>query len=249
MASKSRTITIDLDKLNLVFMVLTILLALAVGLLWRRVSVLEKTGVAAVPSDVRSAAAPLVGGKLSEEQIAKLPPVDDDDYIRGNRDAKVSIVEYSDLECPFCQKFHATAQQAVDEYDGQVNWVYRHFPLDTIHPKARPSALAAECVGEIGGNDSFWAFVDLMFLDQQANLSDLEGSAGKIGIDIGKFASCVDDGKLMAQVDEDYEGGIDVGVSGTPANFIVNSQGEVWLMAGAVPYETLKATLDEALGL
>ncbi len=80
----------------------------------------------------------------------------DRDHIRGNPDAPVTLVEYSDFECPFCKRFHPTVKRIVDEYGGRVRWVYRHFPLDEIHPvKARREAAAAECAAELGGNDAF----------------------------------------------------------------------------------------------
>ena len=90
--------------------------------------------------------------------LEKLASITSTDHIRGNPNAPVKIVEYSDMECPFCKRFHSTMQQAMDEYgkDGRVAWVYRHFPLDSIHSKARTEAVASECAGEFGGSDEFW---------------------------------------------------------------------------------------------
>jgi protein-disulfide isomerase len=88
--------------------------------------------------------------------LNNMAPITSADHIRGNPNAPVKIVEYSDMECPFCKRFHPTMQQTVDEYDGKVAWVYRHFPLDSIHSKARSEAIATECAGELGGNDMFW---------------------------------------------------------------------------------------------
>jgi protein-disulfide isomerase len=100
--------------------------------------------------------------ELSAEQVAKIPPVSEADHMMGNSSAQVYLIEYSDLQCPYCQKFHPTATQIKEEYD-QLAWVYRHFPLDSIHPKARPAALASECVTELGGNEAFWKFVGEVF--------------------------------------------------------------------------------------
>ena len=89
--------------------------------------------------------------------------VTDSDHLRGDPKAKVKVVEFSDLECPFCKRFHVTMQQVIEEYDGKVAWIYRHFPLDSLHSKARKEAEASECAAELGGNDGFWAYIDKLF--------------------------------------------------------------------------------------
>ena len=80
--------------------------------------------------------------------------------MRGNRNAKVSIIEFSDTECPFCKQFNPTLKQVIADYGNQVNWVYKYFPLDQLHPKSRSEAGAVECAAEIGGNDAFWKYID-----------------------------------------------------------------------------------------
>jgi len=87
------------------------------------------------------------------------------DHTNGDADARIQIVEYSDFECPFCGRFHETMNQVMAQYgeSGDVNWTYRHFPLDQIHPQARPLAIASECVAELGGNEKFWEFSNIMF--------------------------------------------------------------------------------------
>jgi len=101
--------------------------------------------------------------KLSSDRASKLTAISEKDHVRGNRSAKIKLVEYSDFECPFCQRFHLTAKQVLDEYGNDVAWVYRHFPLDQLHPKARPTAEASECVYELGGDEAFWKFTDEVF--------------------------------------------------------------------------------------
>src|SRR3989344_533240 len=87
----------------------------------------------------------VVGDNTGSPTKIAFRPIDDTDHIRGDKNAPVKIIEYSDLECPFCKRFHPTLQQAVDEYKGKVAWVYRHFPLDALHSKADKEAEAAEC--------------------------------------------------------------------------------------------------------
>lgn len=103
-------------------------------------------------------------GDKGSAKIA-LDSVTEKDHIAGNPQADLIIIEYSDPECPFCKRFHETMVQAMDEYgkQGKVAWVYRHFPLDAIHSKARHEAEAIECAGELGGNDKFWEYVNTLY--------------------------------------------------------------------------------------
>lgn len=166
--------------------------------------------------------------------------VTDADYIKGNPDAKVTIVEFSDFQCPFCQRFHPTVQQALDEYGDDVRWVYKHFPLDSIHPEARPAANAAECAGEQG---KFWEFGDQLFVNQaRLGTAYYKSLAVELGIGGSKFDSCVDDNKYADKVNSDYQQGLAAGVQGTPASFI-NGR----LVSGAQPYSAIKSAIDSAL--
>ena len=101
--------------------------------------------------------------KLTSDAVGKLEKLKDSDHIRGDKGAQAYLIEYSDFECPFCVRFHPTAQQLKDEYGNDLAWVYRHYPLDQLHPQARPAALASECVAEIGGEEAFWKFADEVF--------------------------------------------------------------------------------------
>jgi protein-disulfide isomerase len=260
-----------LERLVPVLLVLSIALAFVVGVLWQKVSGLEgrSTEVAGTVDDQANAApdqpqAP-PNGKLSGDQAEKLVSslelnvgedgsgvsLRDDDHIRGSKDAEVFLIEYSDLECPFCKQFHSTAQQALDEYEGKVAWVYRHFPLDLLHSKARTEALASECAFEQGGDKSFWAFVDKVYevtpSNDGLNLDDIPDLANQVGLNGSQLQSCVDAEKYKDKVEEEYQGGVTAGVNGTPGNFIINKKGEAWSIPGAVPYESLKSVIDEAL--
>lgn len=101
---------------------------------------------------------------LSEASIESGISTDvSEDYIRGNEDARIVVIEYSDIECPFCARFHTTMKEALEVYPDDVAWVYRHFPLDQIHPNARKAAAAVECIGEQQGSDAYWEALDRMF--------------------------------------------------------------------------------------
>jgi len=125
--------------------------AFVIGNLWTRVQYLEdnKTNSAANTAAAPQVPSPAVAAPtVTYEDI---DPVTSEDFVRGNRNARIALIEYSDLECPFCKRFHPTAQQLINEYPNDVMWVYRHFPLDQLHSKARAEALAAECAGSLGG--------------------------------------------------------------------------------------------------
>ncbi len=95
-----------------------------------------------------------------DQALNNVIPVSDSDHVRGNPDADVVIIEYSDFDCPFCTRFHETMKDVVADSDGRVAWVYRHFPLEQLHPQAAAVAVASECVADIGGDDAFWQFTD-----------------------------------------------------------------------------------------
>ena len=194
-------------------------------------------------------------------------PVSNQDHVRGDRGARIALIEYSDLECPFCKQFHKTAQKVVDEYDGQVMLVYRHFPLDNLHPKADKEAEAAECAGEIGSQvlggfvpgmqagteaDKFWAMVDKIYevtpSNNGLNLEDLPKLAKEVGIDQNKFQECLDGGKFGQHVEDDYQSGIRAGVTGTPGNILLDTKtGKTRVIPGAVPFEQVKVAIDAML--
>lgn len=178
-------------------------------------------------------------------------PISEEDHIRGDRNAPVKIIEYSDTECPFCKSFHPTMQRAVDEYDGQVAWVYRHFPLDQIHSKARKEAEATECANELGGNDAFWAYVDRLFEVTPSNdgldLKQLPEIAAYVGLNRSAFQSCLDSGKYADHVADDLQDAINAGGQGTPYSIVIAPNGETFPISGAQPYASVKSVIDLAL--
>lgn len=245
-----------LDRLVPILLLASIVMAFVVGILWQKVNSLEKGTLPTralgeqvgdtVDNDVPPPDAGPEQGKLSEEQVANIATIDSDDHIRGSSNAKVFLIEYSDYECPFCSKFHETAKQVLDEYGDDVAWVYRHYPLDQIHSKARPAAIASECVAEAGGNDAFWRFTDAVFADQ-TSLDDLEALASTVGVGGSSFTSCLESEKYDERVSTDLTEGTNAGVRGTPGNFIVNQNGDAWFIPGAYPFEQIQPMIDEAL--
>lgn len=103
-----------------------------------------------------------VNPQLNITEVAAYTPVSDEDHYRGDQDARIVMIEYSDFECPYCKTFHPTMVQLLEQYE-DVAWVYKNFPLDSIHPNARDLAIGAECVADIAGNDAFWEYSDVVF--------------------------------------------------------------------------------------
>lgn len=251
-----------INKSNLLIPVLVILLlvsAFLIGSLWTKVSYLEKgaTVKGAGTGDQPTTQAPPAGGQPTnpltpvKADSLNIPKITDSDHIRGNKNASLTWIEYSDLECPFCKKIHPDLQKMLDEYKGKVRWVYRHFPLDQIHSKADKEAEATECAAELGGSDAFWEMADKIFevtpSNNGLNLDDLPKLAGQVGLNENKFKSCLDSGKYAKHVEEDYQGGIKASVGGTPGNFLLDNKGNAWIIPGAVPYSTIKQIIDQAI--
>lgn len=166
---------------------------------------------------------------------------DDDPYL-GKEDAPVTIIEFSDLECPFCERFHTqTFPQIKSQYidTGKVKFVYRDFPLP-MHTNAQKAAEASECADEQG---KFWEYIDLIFANQASlSLASLKSWAGSLGLNTSDFNKCLDSGRYADEVKKDLADGQAAGVQGTPA-FFVNGQ----LVSGAQPFESFQSLIEAAL--
>jgi protein-disulfide isomerase len=180
-------------------------------------------------------------------------PITSEDHIRGDINAPVKIVEYSDTECPFCKRFHTTMQQVMNEYgkDGNVAWVYRHFPLDQLHSKARKEAEATECAAELGGNDGFWAYLDRLMEITPANNGldpvELPKIAEYVGLDVAAFNECLSSGKYAQKIEDHVRNAAATGGQGTPWNIVVGKNGKKSPLPGAQPYESVKQAIEAAL--
>ena len=185
--------------------------------------------------------------------LDQMATISTSDHIRGNPDAPVKIVEYSDTECPFCKRFHGTMQEVMDEYgkDGRVAWVYRHFPLIQLHPKAPKEAEATECANELGGQDKFWAYVDRLFEVTPSNNNldpaELPKIAQYVGLDLTKFNTCLNSGKYAKHVEQDTQNATATGGNGTPWSIVVAANGKKYPLSGSQPYASVKQLIELAL--
>lgn len=194
-----------------------------------------------------------VSNPSPQSETIILKSVDASDHIRGSASAPVKIVEYSDLECPFCKSFHKTMQNVMAEYgaSGKVAWIYRHYPLDALHPKARTSSEGAECATEQGGNDKFWAYTDKYFSmtpsNNQVDLAILPQIAQSIGIDVNKFNACVSAKKFETKINASIKDAEGAGAQGTPYSVVIAKDGKTYAINGAESYENVKVIIDQAL--
>lgn len=160
--------------------------------------------------------------------------------IRGNSDAPVAIVEFSDFHCPFCKRVQPSLNEVLSRYDGKVKHVFRDFPLDNLHPQARAAAEAANCAGDQG---KFWEYHDLLFAQApKASPDDLKGYARTVGLNTEKFDNCVFQGTHHDAVQRDIDEATRVGMTGTPG-FFINGR----FLNGAQPIEKFVQIIDEEL--
>jgi protein-disulfide isomerase len=167
---------------------------------------------------------------------------------RGPDDAKVTIVEYSDFECPFCSRgYQIVEDQVMPEYKDKVKFYFKNLPLKSIHPWAESAAIAAECAQQQSG-EGFWKMYHSLFKNQreinQGNLKDkVTGFAKDAGLDETKFAQCFDSKASQSAVDKDLEEAAAVGANSTPTFFINGRR-----LEGAQPFENFKTIIDQELG-
>jgi protein-disulfide isomerase len=158
---------------------------------------------------------------------------------KGGSNAPILMIEFSDFQCPFCLRAHATVDQVLKTYGDKIKFVYRHYPLPT-HPNAKPAAEASMCAADQG---KFWPYHDRLF-EQPSKLgdTDLKQHAADLGLDAPKFNACVDSHKFRAVVEADTKDGEEAGVNGTPA-FFINGR----MLSGAQPFDAFKRIIDEEL--
>lgn len=163
------------------------------------------------------------------------------DHLRGAREARLTLVEYADFQCPYCARAHAALEELMAQHEGRIALVYRHLPLVDLHPLALPAALAAEAAGAQG---KFWEMHDALFEHQDTLDEDaLPVLAASLGLDAQRFARDLEDGKQRARVEDDMKRAHALGARGTPTFFI---NGERY--HGDSDHASLAAAIGKALG-
>lgn len=189
----------------------------------------------------------------NEMNLATADTITAADHILGDPNAPVKIIEYSDLECPFCKVFHVTMKKVLAEYGspGKVAWVYRHFPIESLHSRAIKESEASECAAELGGNDAFWAYVDRIFEITPSNNGlhpdELLNVARYIGLDSQKFEACLTSGKHQDAILQAVSVAESAGARGTPYSVVLSKEGRRSIINGAESISKVRAAIEDAL--
>ncbi len=200
----------------------------------------DSAPTAAAPSEAAAVAAAPTAAAPS----AGIPAVDDGDYIRGDENAPLTIIEYSDFECPYCERFHVTMEQVMEEYDGQIRWVLRSFPL-SFHANAEDAGVAAECAGQQG---KFWEMGDALFDNRAALGEDLYFElAASLSLNASEFTTCFEGDEARTKIRAQATAGAAAGVTGTPGSFIIDEDGNATPIKGALPFSSVAAAIDSML--
>ncbi len=220
---------------------LAFLAGLAFGyIFWGRTAVTPNGGAPTAVAQQSTGAAQTTTFPTTKAPVRYDIPVGNSPYI-GPENAPITIIEFSDYECPYCRKWYEeTFPQIMDEYQGMVRFVYRDFPLIGMHANASPAAEAAYCAGEQG---KYWPFHDKLFSGGYTlNATTYTQYATDLGLDITQFNDCVDTNKYQSAVEDNYQFAANLGIQSTPT-FFINGLAVV----GAQPYAVFKQVIDQEL--
>ena len=231
-SQKENTITLKRSHFYMILVALAFGVGVLVGYAWGSSGA---STVAAAPGAVQQVQAP------AATQVVSRVNVTTDGYpSQGPADAPITIVEFSDFQCPYCRKFHDETYQALlDAYPGQIRFVYRNFPLTSIHPEAFPSAVAALCAQD---QASFWPYHEKLLSSADLGEAVYIQYATDLGLDVAAFQECLSSGRHDTEIMKDSEYALSIGVGSTPT-FYVNG----YPVIGAYPLEYFKQVIDQEL--
>ena len=246
---KSGELTITLRRWHLYALVMPLIfiVGLGFGYLLRGWTPLPGTSAAA-SSEFSSSSDPAAAvsqsnpdAPVEDPQIVRYDVPVDDDPMLGAEDAPITIVEFSDYECPYCRQWHTEVYtQLIDTYGDQIRFVYRDFPLESIHSNANPAAEAANCAYEQG---AFWEYHDKLFSNELGlNSEALQEYASQLNLDTDAFQECIESGRYQEEVQSDFEFAANLGVRSTPT-FFINGIAVV----GAQPFEIFQQVIEREL--
>lgn len=184
--------------------------------------------------------------------IEKIKTVDEKDYIKGNPDAPILLIEYSDYECPDCASFHSSLKKVMNEFGatGQVAWVYRQLPVPGIFPNSSKLSETALCIGEVGGNNAFWKFTDLIFSkrlpDNLTDITKLEETIKEVEVDRNLFESCIRSERSKKLIEKNFEEVTAAGIDLIPHTFVTIGE-DSKSISGAVPHAVVRQIVKDLI--
>ncbi|MEY2664919.1 MAG: hypothetical protein RLZZ480_24 [Candidatus Parcubacteria bacterium] len=204
-------------------------------------------------SKYSSSTPPMPEDGSSSKTVNSTPrQIDSSDYIRGNPNAQILIVEYGDYDCPFCKQYHEALSQIMDEFGvgGRVAWVYRQYPIAQLHPNSPNVSKAALCVGSVGGNEAFWKFTDMIFenrdIEEPTNPVKLPEYAEAAGVSKEAYLACLDSNKMEEPLKRDIEDAFNIGARGTPYTVVMVGN-EQAVINGAQSFDIVKSIIENLL--
>lgn len=240
------TVTFKRRHLYSVLLPLAFVAGLALGYVFWGRSAPARASESQVAADSQAAADSQTAGEAAPQTAEQAEirrydvPVDDDPFI-GPEDAPITIIEFSDYQCPYCTQWHTEVFGKLREnYADKVRIVYRDFPLESIHPEATPAAEAANCALEQG---KFWEYHDQLFTNQQKlGKEGYREFAGQVGLDLEQFDACLEERRYAEEVQADLNYAVQLGVRSTPTFFLNGIP-----LVGAQPYEVFSQVIEQEL--
>lgn len=180
------------------------------------------------------------GSYEDNDKLSLVSEITEADFIRGDKKAEITLIEYADFSCHFCAQFQLTLKQFVDEHEGQIRWVYRHLPIFNIE-----AAISSSCVGRVAGEEAFWKYSDTLFANQDKLKTEYYLEIAKnLGIDEAKYNVCIKDPEIEKDIRQEFtQNKILLGFNGTPHTVLIDKDGKKFSFTGALPYEELKSVI------
>jgi protein-disulfide isomerase len=171
--------------------------------------------------------------------------VSEEDFILGNKDAEITLVEYADFSCSFCARYHPIIQQIVKDYDGKVKWVYRHLPIFN-----KQASIASTCVGNILGNGKFFEYADVIYKNQSRANDDefLKIQALSLGLEESEYNVCINSKEVSDKINREFSAArILAGINATPYSVLIDADGNKYPFSGALSYEEVSGLIDSII--
>lgn len=207
-----------------------------------------------LPGAVIIAAVLIVGGifasrmmtpvSTEEKSIPAVASVNESDFINGDEGAPLTLIEYADFSCGYCAHYHPTLHRVLENYPGKVRWVYRHLPIFN-----KPAAVVSQCVGNLLGDETFFAFADSLYAHQkEINQDFMKQEALRLGVDESQYESCINSVEVNNKISQDFSTvRILAGFNATPYTVLIDEKGNMHPFSGALPYEDLSHLIDSLL--